>query len=52
MSLYSKDFIDFHIKDPKGFTIFTRINKKEAIFNMAANMPGEYEFLFINKRVK
>ena len=51
MSLFSKDFIDFQIKDPKGYIIFTRINKKESIFDLPATMAGDYEFVFLNKRV-
>jgi len=52
ISLYSKDTIDFQIKDPKGYAIFTKIDKKEGIFNITTNMVGDYEFVFINKRVR
>lgn len=52
ISLFSKETIDFQIRDPKGYVIFTKINRKEAIFNINVTMAGNYEFVFINKRVR
>jgi p24 family protein beta-1 len=50
-SIFAKETIDFQIKDPKGYIIYTKVDKKEGIFNITTNMPGDYEFVFINKRV-
>jgi hypothetical protein len=51
MSLFSKDAIDFQVKDPKGYIIFAKTNKKEGIFNFTTSMMGDFEFVFSNLQV-
>lgn len=39
------------MKDPDGNILFTKAQKKEAVFSVNITKAGDYKFIFSNKRV-